>query len=87
MPALLTIYKALIRSVIEYTDIVYDSAAKTVRNRLDSIQYQALLICSSAMRGTSLLALQNEFGEMSLYLMRERHKLITAAKIKSVEIH
>ena len=87
MPALLTIYKALIRSVIEYADIVYDSAAKTVTKRLDSIQYQALLICSSAMRGTSLLALQNECGEMPLHLMRERHKLITAAKIKSVENH
>ena len=38
MPTLLTIYKALIRSVIEYADIVYDSAANIVTKRLDSIQ-------------------------------------------------
>ena len=87
MKTLLTVYKDLIRSVIEYADAVYDSATTTIKKKLDNIQYQALLICTSAMKGTSLIALQNECGEMPLQIMREKHQLIIAAKTKSVENH
>jgi len=42
---LLTIYKVLIRSVLDYGAIAYDSASLAVKNKLDSIQYRALITC------------------------------------------
>ncbi len=68
--SLLTIYKTLIRSLIDYRCIAYDSANKTVKKKLDSIQLKALSIVTGALPGTALIALQNECGEMPLQLRR-----------------
>ena len=51
---LLTIYKTFIRSRLDYADIIYDQAYNSaVHDKLESIQYNACLAISGAIRGTS----------------------------------
>ena len=60
------IYRSLIRSIMDYACEAYDSASPSVKGVLNSIQYEALKICAGSKKGTSLKALQAEFGEMPL---------------------
>ena len=68
---LLLIYRAIIRSTIDYGCEAYDSACKSTKNTLNSIQYQALSICLGSLKGTSLQTLLVESGEMPLDLRRK----------------
>ena len=63
---LLTIYRVLIRSVMDYGVIAYDSAANTHLAKLDRIQYQALKIAFGAMKGTLAEAINVECDELPL---------------------
>ena len=84
---LLIVYKALIRSVIDYGCIVYDSVSDTVKARLDVIQAKALRICCGAMVGTPTSAVQVECGQPPLVLRRLRMASDYAVKIKSIPEH
>ena len=48
--SLMDIYRALIRTTIDYGCIVYGTADKTWLQRLDRIQYIALSICIGAFK-------------------------------------
>src|ERR1043165_2452631 len=62
---LLIIYRALIRSILDYGDVAYSSACKSYLDKLSCIQTEALRLCCGAPKGT---ALQNECGELPLHL-------------------
>ena len=79
---LLTVYRALIRSLLDYGAIALDNASKSTKATLDTIQAKALRICCGAMKGTALAALQNECGEMPLSLRRHKQQLDYCIKIK-----
>jgi ribonuclease HI len=81
---LLTVYKSLIRSIIDYGAIVYKSASKSVLKILDTIQYKALLIATGGIIGTPLSTLLAECGEKSLNLRREELLLKYISKIDFV---
>ena len=50
----LTIYKTFIRSRLDYADIIYDQAYNSAfHDKLESIQYNAGLVITGAIRGTS----------------------------------
>uniref|UniRef100_A0A1A8L2C0 Reverse transcriptase domain-containing protein n=1 Tax=Nothobranchius pienaari TaxID=704102 RepID=A0A1A8L2C0_9TELE len=66
------IYVGLIRSVLDYGCVAYTSAAKTTLLKLNSIQNQALRLCTGAFRTTPIAALQVEMGEMPIELRREQ---------------
>ena len=68
--SLLMVYRAYIRSLLDYGCEAYDSASESVKKSLDSIQYQSLRICTGTLPLTSLAALQTETGEMPLDLRR-----------------
>ncbi|XP_046542833.1 uncharacterized protein LOC124253160 [Haliotis rubra] len=70
---LLTLYKTLIRSKIDYGCEAYHSASKTVLNRLETIQYRALKLDTGAAAHTSHLLV--ETGELPLKLRREKMTL------------
>ena len=63
---LLILYKALIRSLIDYGSPALDNANLQVLEIYNKIQYKALTICCGAMRGTALTELQNECGDPPL---------------------
>ncbi len=69
---LLTIYKALIRSHIDYCSFAYSDCSKTLKKKIDTIQYKSLLIAIGGIKGTALYALLGESGELPLELRRKQ---------------
>ena len=67
---LLLIYKGLIRSILDYGCELYDTACNSLKEQLDSIQYQALKVVTGAIHSTSLEALRVECGELPLKYRR-----------------
>ena len=52
--SLITIYKNLIRLHVDYGDVIYDRTFKeSFHQRLESIQYNAAIAITGAIRGTS----------------------------------
>ena len=52
--SLLTIYKTFIRSRLDYADIIYHQAHNSAfHDKLESIQYNACLAITGAIRGAS----------------------------------
>ena len=78
---LVMLYRTLIRSIIDYGCIAYDSATTSVKKQLNQIQSKALRICCGAMINTPVIALQIECGETSLELRRKELQLQYAAKL------
>lgn len=85
--ALLTIYRSLIRPIIEYADIAYANAPKTNLKKLDQIQAYALRICLAATKNTPIEILQIEANEPPLKLKRLHHQITTIAKINHTPNH
>ena len=80
--SLLTIYKTFIRSRLDYADIIYDQAYNsTFHDKLESIQYNACLAITGAIRGTSTEKIYQELGLESLKSRRWFRKLCPFYKI------
>ena len=61
--SLVTIYKSCIRSILEYADVIYDQPSNnSFSDKIESIQYNAALAITGAIRGTSKEKLYNELG-------------------------
>ena len=76
--ALITIYKAFIRPHLDYGDILYDQAYNmSFHQKLESIQYNACLAITGAIRGTSKEKLYQEIGLEFLQLRRWYRKVNT----------
>ena len=61
--SLVTIYKSFIRSILEYADVIYDQPSNdSFSNKIESIQYNAALAITGAIRGTSKDKLYRELG-------------------------
>ena len=81
-PSLVTIYKAFIRPHLDYGDIIYDRAYnESFHKKLESIQYNAALAITGAIRGTSRAKLYQELGLESLQEQRWYRKLCYFLKI------
>ena len=72
---LVILYKALIRSVIDYGSIVYDSAHPNALKKLDVIQNRCLRLCCGAMCATPISYLENECGVPPLCIHRKHLQL------------
>ena len=61
----LMFYRSLIRSLLDYGYEAYDSASKSSKQVLNSMQYRymSLRICAGVLHGTPLAALQVEINE------------------------
>ena len=74
--ALITIYKAFVRSYLHYGDILYDQAYNiSFHHKLESIEYNVCLAITGAIRGTTKEKLYQELGLESLQLRRWYRKL------------
>lgn len=69
--ALFQLYRSLIRSRLDYGCQVYNSAADSVKNKLDIIQHKALRICLGVPQTTSTMAMKVELGEPPLQSRRD----------------
>ena len=74
--ALVTLYKAFVRPHLDYGDILYDQAHnESLHLKLESIQYNACLTITRAIRGSSREKLYQELGFESLQQRRWYRKL------------
>ena len=75
-PVLMTMYKTFVRPHPDYGDKIYDEAYnETFHQKLESIQYNACLALSEAIRGSSREKLYRELGLESLQHRRWYRKL------------
>ena len=72
----MTIYKSFARSHLYYGDIIYDQTFnESFHQRIESIQYNAAIAITGAIRGTSSEKLYQELGLESLRSGRWLRKL------------
>ena len=76
------VYKAFARPHLDYGDILYDQALNmSFHQKLESVQYNACLAITGAIRGTSREKLYQELGLESLERRRWFRKLCSFYKI------
>ena len=74
--ALLTIYKCFVRTHLDYGDIIYDEAFNnSFHQKIESLQHNAALAITGAIRGTSRENIYQELGLESLQQRRWYRKL------------
>ena len=79
---LVHIYKAFARPLLDYGDLIYDNPGNaSFSSKLESIQYNAMLAISGAIRGTSREKLYQEIGIESLEDRRWLRRLCLFYKI------
>ena len=80
--SLITIYKAFLRPLIDYGDIIYDQPnSDSFCEKLESIQYKAALAITGAIQGTSRHKIYKELGLESLKARRWYKRLTCMFKI------
>ena len=82
-PSLLQIYKSFVRPHLDYCDIIYDKASiRSFQKKLETIQYNAALAITVAIRGASREKVYSELGLESLQDRRWYRKLCFLQNIK-----
>ncbi|XP_044755013.1 uncharacterized protein LOC123313966 [Coccinella septempunctata] len=82
---LLTIYRTLIRSKLDYGSIIYATASKTLLKSLNVVQNTALRIATGAFITSPSQSLCKETGEIPLFLRRQMLQMTYAARISADE--
>ena len=80
--SLLQLYRALIRSKLDYGCVVYGSARPSYLESLEPVANKALRLCLGAFRTSPIDSLQVEANEPSLTLRREQLSLQYAARLQ-----
>ena len=79
---LINIYKAYVRPHLDYGDVIYDNSSNaSLSQMIESVQYNAALAITGAIRGTSREKLYQELGLESLHDRRWYRKLCFYYKI------
>ncbi len=84
---LMTLYRTLVRSVLDYGAIAYDSASEAQLQKITQIQTRALRLACGAMRGTARNAIQVKCNDMPLPLRRLSQQLKYAIKVRATSDH
>ena len=80
--SLITIYKAFLRPLIDYGDIIYDQPQnESFCEKIESVQYKAALAITGAIQGTSRDKIYHELGLESLKSRRWYKRLTSMFKI------
>ena len=84
--ALLTIYRSFIRPHLDYGDIIYDKAFnESFHAKLESLQYNATLAITGAIKGSSTEKIYEELGLESLKSRRWYRKMSFLYKVLKSE--
>lgn len=76
-----TLYKSLVRPILEYGDVVFDDSSITLSQKMEAIQYDAARTCTGAFLSTNRNSILLELGWNSLADRRKNHKLILYYKM------
>ena len=86
--ALITLYKAFVRPHLDYDDIIYDQAHNaSFYQKLESLQYNACLGITGAIRGSSKEKTYQVLGFESLQQRRVYRKLCSFYKSLKTNVH
>jgi hypothetical protein len=78
-----TLYKAMIRPLLEYGNVIYDGSADSHTKRLENVQRHAAITCTGAYKHTKHQNLLEELGWPPLSNRRKQHRLNTMFKIQN----
>ena len=78
---LISLYKSLVRPLMEYADVIWDGCTESEANLLEGIQNESARIVTGAMKGTNRVRLLNELCWEDLKTRRFLHKLSLLYKI------
>ena len=85
--SLLTIYKSFVRPHLDYGDVIYDQPNNSrLSDKIESVQYNAALAITGAIRGTSKEKLYQELGLESLKDRRWLRRMSYLYKIISTKL-
>ena len=80
--SVITIYKSFVRPHLDYGDVLYDQPNNdSLCQKIESVQYNAALAITGAIKGTSQIKLYNELGLESLKFRHWFRKLCLFFKI------
>ena len=79
--SLSSIYKTLVRPIIEYCNVIYDNCTMNESMELEKVQRCAAFVCTWAYRHTKTELLLAELGWQPLTVRCKNHKLILLYKI------
>ena len=80
--SLLTIYKTFVWPILNYADIIYDKPlTESFKDRLVTVQYNAALVITGVIKGTSRDRIYRELGLESLAERRWSRKMFFFHKI------
>ena len=86
VPLIIIIYKSLIRPHLDYGDMIYDQTFNiSFQRKMETIQYNAALAITGAMRGSSWEKLYQELGLKTLQQQRWYRKLCCFYKILKLQ--
>ena len=75
------LYKSLVRSCLDYADIIWDGCTETDSDLLEKLQIDAARLVTGAIKGTSRESLLKETAWVRLRSRRSDHKLLMMFKI------
>lgn len=81
---LISLYKSLIRPIMEYADVIWDNCSEGETQLLESVQYESARVITGAIKGTSARLLRNELALEELSTRRQLHKLALFYKIANM---
>ena len=85
--SLLTIYKSFVRPHLNYGDVIYDQPNNSrLSDKIESVQYNAALAITGAIRGTSKEKLYQELRLESLKDRRWLRRISYLYKIASTKL-
>ena len=80
--SLLTIYKSFVRPHLDYGDVIYDQPNNTsLSDKIERVQYNAVLAITGAIRGTSKEKLYQDLGLESLRNRRWLRRILIYIKL------
>lgn len=87
LPTIRKLYLSILRSKLEYGDLLYATAAPTLLKKLDRVQYNAARIILGALRCTTTNSLEAEANLMPLNILRRKNAVKYGSRILNVESH
>jgi hypothetical protein len=73
-----------VRSLLDYSDVIYDNCSDIDSIKIENIQRRACIILTGAIRVTKLKTLLKDAGVKPLKTRRILHRLIYLFKIKKI---
>ena len=75
------LYKSLVRSSLEYADVVWDGCSDSDKNSLEDLQIECARLVAGAMKGTNRVCLLRDASWTELSDRRKMHKLCLMYKM------